>query len=235
MNRITFTLILVSLNLYCLSQEFDLIVDNKGDSIVCHIDSITDTHIYFEMKFNNIWIHTNYNRDSVFDYNYDFSYNHEVYFKTGTTIIRKNPPFIIRVLKNPMPKNSVYLSGNIPIGVFINYERKFYPKKGKISYGIQLGYSRDKAYHDGIHESNHYYYTAKTGFLIGRNIHHFEGNFGIIIQDTGDPLLKPTIELGYRFNIAKLMLVRVGSFYWEYSGSLISGLFGIYMGFGINL
>ncbi len=30
-----------------LSQDYDLIVTTKGDSIACRIDSINDTHIYY--------------------------------------------------------------------------------------------------------------------------------------------------------------------------------------------
>ena len=29
------------------SQDYDLIITTEGDSIACHIDSITDTHIFF--------------------------------------------------------------------------------------------------------------------------------------------------------------------------------------------
>ncbi len=40
------------------AQDLDLIVTTKGDSIVCRIDSITETNIYFEMKSQNKWAHT---------------------------------------------------------------------------------------------------------------------------------------------------------------------------------
>ena len=57
-------LILVLLATICLvySQDYDLIVKSNGDSIACHIDSITDTYIYSEMKSKNYWKNTHINK-----------------------------------------------------------------------------------------------------------------------------------------------------------------------------
>jgi hypothetical protein len=44
-----FTLVVVLFfSLYSYSQNLDFVVSTQGDSIICKIDSITDSHIYFE-------------------------------------------------------------------------------------------------------------------------------------------------------------------------------------------
>lgn len=40
------------------SQSYDLLVTTRGDSIACRIDSISGNKVYFEMKFHDVWIHT---------------------------------------------------------------------------------------------------------------------------------------------------------------------------------
>jgi len=51
MKQVILILILNSLFINTYSQDFDLLVKTNGDSLACHIDSISDTHNYFEMKF----------------------------------------------------------------------------------------------------------------------------------------------------------------------------------------
>ena len=69
------------------SQDYDLIVNTNSDSIACNIDSIADASIYFEMKYNNNWIHTNINRNEVVEYKYDAINKKTVVFKPGTSYI----------------------------------------------------------------------------------------------------------------------------------------------------
>ena len=69
------------------SQDYDLIVSTKGDSIACYIDSIADESIYFEMKHTNKWIHTNIDRDEVIVYKYNAIEKKSVVFKPGTSYI----------------------------------------------------------------------------------------------------------------------------------------------------
>ncbi|MBN1157753.1 MAG: hypothetical protein JXA61_00080 [Bacteroidales bacterium] len=69
------------------SQDYDLVVTTKGDSIACRIDSVTDASIYFEMKHNNHWVHTNISRDEVIEYKYDAIFKVMVAFKPGTSYI----------------------------------------------------------------------------------------------------------------------------------------------------
>ena len=53
MKKYLLILLLLISSRFVYSQEFyDLIVKSNGDSIVCHIDSITKTQIYFNTLLN---------------------------------------------------------------------------------------------------------------------------------------------------------------------------------------
>ena len=97
-------LILVLLATICLvySQDYDLIVKSNGDSIACHFDSITDTHIYFEMKSKSYWKHTYISKVDVIEFKRNVIDKRTVVFKSGTSIIKK-------IMAQPMQKNSVYV------------------------------------------------------------------------------------------------------------------------------
>lgn len=69
------------------SQDYDLIVTAKGDSIACRIDSITKTHIYFEMKSQNHWAQTHIGHTDVSEYKRNAIHKKQFVFKLGTTII----------------------------------------------------------------------------------------------------------------------------------------------------
>jgi hypothetical protein len=70
-------------------SHYDLIVTTKGDSIACKIDSIADPSIYFKMKHNNHWVHTNINRDNIIEHKYNAIDKKTVIFKPGTSYIEK--------------------------------------------------------------------------------------------------------------------------------------------------
>ena len=63
-----FTVLLLFLVASSYAQDLDLIVTAKGDSIACRIDSISDTHIYFEMKSQNKWALTHITHTEVTEY-----------------------------------------------------------------------------------------------------------------------------------------------------------------------
>ena len=72
---------------YFYAQDYDLIVTTKGDSLACHIDSITDSHIYFEMRHNYNWIHTMFKKDQVDKYERNVIDKKTTFFKQGTSYI----------------------------------------------------------------------------------------------------------------------------------------------------
>lgn len=86
MKQFVFILFFIStLNLN--AQDFDLIVTTKGDSIACHIDSITATHIYFKMMLNNSWLNTHSPRKNISKYENEAINKNQVIFKPGTSYI----------------------------------------------------------------------------------------------------------------------------------------------------
>ncbi len=66
------------------SQDYDLIVTNKGESVACNIDTITDVSIQYRMKHNNHWIQTYINKDEVIEYKYGAINKDLVVFRPGT-------------------------------------------------------------------------------------------------------------------------------------------------------
>jgi hypothetical protein len=82
--------ILLILSTFNLSaQNYDLIVKTNEDSIACRIDSITDTRVYFEMKYNDNWIHTDIDKSAILEYKYDAINKKQVIFKPETSFIIK--------------------------------------------------------------------------------------------------------------------------------------------------
>jgi len=110
------TLFVLLLGSSCFSQDLDLIVNSKGDSIACRIDSITDTHVYFTMKFHNNWIPTSIVKEEVTDYMEGVIQKKEYTFEPGTSIIASSSALSMY----DVLRNSMY------IGIFsINYARMF--------------------------------------------------------------------------------------------------------------
>ena len=87
MKKLFYILILLSLFTNSYGQFYDLIVTHESDSIACRIDSITDTHIYFEMKVNNNWFHTYTNKNDIVEYKRDAIDKRLFVFKAGTSYI----------------------------------------------------------------------------------------------------------------------------------------------------
>lgn len=72
-----------------ITPGYDLLINTKGDSIACHIDSITDSHIYFEMKLRGQWIHTKIIKTEVVDYKRDQFKGKVLIFKEGSSYIEE--------------------------------------------------------------------------------------------------------------------------------------------------
>jgi hypothetical protein len=100
-------LVLLTILFQVFSQDYDLIVTTNGDSIACRIDSITDTHIYFEMKSKKYWKHTHINRSDVIEFKRNVINKNTVVFRLGISYIkspRKEP-----ALMQELPRNSIYV------------------------------------------------------------------------------------------------------------------------------
>ena len=94
MKHIILLLIIIFISVNSYSQDFDLLVKTNGDSYACHIDSISDTHIYLKMKFKSKWVHTNISNSNVSYYQLDTLYKDSIKFKQGTSIILPLKKFV---------------------------------------------------------------------------------------------------------------------------------------------
>lgn len=175
-------LLLVLIVTLCLvySQDYDLIVKTNGDSIACHIDSITDTYIYFEMKSNKYWTHTQINKADVSEYKRNAINRKLFVFKSGTSYI-ESP-------RQDLPRNSVYA------GIAsINYSRMIPGERVSVTFAGGLSFV------DGVG------ILAETTLLLGGTKHFFEPGI-ITYLDTSSVL--PLVRIGYRYQGPKGFLFR---------------------------
>lgn len=84
----------MSLKVHAFSQNLDLIVNLKGDSIACRIDSIVDLKMFVQIKTHHAkkWIQTIYNLDQMQSYQYNCIGEWEYVYKPGTSVITDRNP-----------------------------------------------------------------------------------------------------------------------------------------------
>ncbi|MBN1187624.1 MAG: hypothetical protein JXB49_35445 [Bacteroidales bacterium] len=87
MKKLTSIAFLIIISNLVNAQNYDLIVTNDGDSIACHIDSITDTRIHFEMMVHWKWMSTSIKTEKVMGYEYDTIDTKCVVFVPGSSKI----------------------------------------------------------------------------------------------------------------------------------------------------
>ncbi len=188
-------IILVLLATLCLvySQDYDLIVTSSGDSIACHIDSITYTRIYFEMKSNKSWKHTHINRADVIEFKHDVINNKTVIFKPGTSYIKYLRQETAESIWD-IQRNSVYLGlASVNYSTMIPGDRVGYTVGGGFNYVI-LGVQ------------------AEGTLLMGRTKHFFEPGIMICFgfREIYDyPFRAVMIRAGYRYQGPKGFLFRI--------------------------
>lgn len=175
------------------AQDYDLIVKAGGDSIACRIDSITDSHIYFEMKDRGNWIHTNIHLNDVIEYKRNVIYKKAVSFKPGTSYITPEQETANSIVD--IQRNSVYLgilsmsySRMIPgdrIGITVSVGLSFVPTIFDRGIGIM----------------------AESTVLVGGIKHYFEPGIMLFyyFENFG-----PLIRTSYRFQSTKGLLFRAG-------------------------
>jgi len=186
---------------FAYSQDYDLIVSTKGDSIACHIDSISDTHIYFEMRSQNSWAQTHMGLTDVSEYKRDAIFRKDFVFKTGTSIIKSRKPDLPTSIRD-IQKNSIY------IGILsLNYARMV-PAGDKV--GISFG--------GGLYHFDATGVVGELSFLVGGVKHFFEpGIMGVYFFDSNlnhdnpeeDPITSAaSIRVGYRYQGPEGLLLR---------------------------
>ena len=181
----------------CYSQNLDLIVTTQGDSIACRIDSITESHLYFEMNNLNKWIHTNIEKEKVAEYKQNEIDKRLYNFKPGTSIITSLKPEYPTSIRD-IQKNSVY------VGIGTLMYSRLMPLD---QFGITLGV--------GIFNFDGWGTLAECTVLKGGVKHFFEpGIMGFLVfspnsQDSEDPSAGgATIRLGYRYQGPGGLLLR---------------------------
>lgn len=99
MKRKIITSLFIILYSLANAQNLDLVVTNKGDSIACKIDSVSNNVVYYQMKspHNSKWVQTMYDKENIAEIKYDCINRDEYVFEKGSTII-------VGTLKNNYPK-----------------------------------------------------------------------------------------------------------------------------------
>ena len=196
------------------TQEYDLIVRNNGDSIVCNIDSISDSKIYFESKFNNRWVHSNLDRSDISEFQEDIIDIKSVKLIQRTSQIRPyNPAFEINSVRE-IQRNSVYVDLHILL-INVFYERIF-PMNDNLA--ITAGGGIIQAW--GF--SSETFIAPKLTLLIGGVKHFFEPGIAVPIAIIGDQDEWHMGIVGYRYLGPQGFVFRASVFVqWESGGELL--------------
>jgi len=178
-----------------LSQDYDLIVSTKGDSIACRIDSITKTLIYFEMKSQNNWAQTHIALTDVLEYKRNAIHRNQFIYKTGTSIIESPKPASPGSIRD-IQKNSVY------VGILsFSYARMIPSEHVGINLAGGLNFV-PALFGDGI------MFMGEISLLTGGGTKHFFEP-GFLIATNFDTTL-PGVRAGYRYQGPDGFLFRAG-------------------------
>lgn len=211
MKKFITSIIFLSILVHGNSQNYDLVVKSNGDSIACYIDSLTDSHIYFEMKHHGHWVKTNMNKNQVIDYKNNAIDKKEFLFLSGTSYIlchqKTKSVYEIR-------KNSFYTEiGGFGILGSVNFD-KIIPvtDKSGIVLGIAIGFLADV-----VCEINYLYGNSKNFIELGAG------------YSLPEQLIVPRI--GYRYQGYDGFLFRAGGMYFI---STTPDSFGDFPWFGLS-
>ena len=190
-----------------LAQDLDLIVTTKGDSIACRIDSITETHIYFEMKSQNKWAHTQIGLTDVSEYKRSAIDKKKYVFKAGTSIIESPKPASPASIRD-IQRNSVY------VGILtVNYSRMI--PGDRAVFTVAGGLSSIDAL--GL--------LVESTLLTGRDKHFFEPGIMGVYSPVSYGVFFRT---GYRYQGPKGFLFRsallLGYLYYDVEGPYVVNL-----------
>ena len=176
------------------SQKYDLIVSNKGDSIACTIDSISDTNLYFKMKVQKKWINTFMAKTDIVIYKLKEFDKKEISFKPGTSyIIDPNSLPINRLNRNIVWGSASYLLWHYT--TTLNYERIYrMSDDARKIHSFRLGY--------GIIDTNGTIFLATLNSLRGTTKNKLETNFGVTYIEEehsyGPHFFTVVLNIGYR-------------------------------------
>ena len=208
--KLIIAVILVQLSFMsvALSQKYDLIVTNQGDSIACKIDSISSTNVYFEMRFRNKWTTTHIAKSDIIVYKMNEFNKKDISFKPHTSYIAGPNPLLI----HPITRNIAYGSASYLLyhySISLNYERIFkVSKDARKTYSYRVGY--------GIIDSKQGKILLATfNTLRGKTKNKFETNIGAALineeHSYGPHFVTLVLNLGYRLQTTdKKFVFRTG-------------------------
>lgn len=218
LKKITLIGLLAIIPIMLFSQKYDLVITVSGDSIACHIDSVTEDRIYFQMIENRLWTDTQLDLSAVTDYQESVPYIKRSMFSPGTSIIEKEA----RSRKPPTEIKKNFINANL-LGPFpfvaVSYERiirnnlgleagigtvgtgggiRFYPVGIKPKKAIlHLGLSGFYVFGDWPIWTRGYGYGAIGVSVFGAWGFRFSADLGPIIFEGGGVLPYAGIKLGY--------------------------------------
>ena len=211
------------------SQNYDLIITKKGDSIACHIDSINDTYIFFEMKSNYYWKHTHLSMDKVSKFIRSELDRKKIRFKPGTSILIPSdqlPPGPNSMRE--IPKNSLILANDFLFSITFSYERLI-PVHDAIGIMLRAGTGIT------LESGEELVFMGQPSMLIGQRKHFFETGVGYYQTLNYSPSFFPLI--GYRYMGFKGLSLKAFvnlSYYTEDSWIDEWGQGGLGLGFSIG-
>ena len=183
------------------SQDYDLIVTAKGDSIACRIDSINGTQIYFEMKSQNYWAQTHIALADVREYKRDAIQKKQFVFRSGTSIIESRVPAIPASIGD-IQKNSVYA------GIFSLSYGRMIPAGDRV--GITFG--------GGLYHLDATGIVVESSVMVGGVKHYFESGIMAVYffgsnsvpdqQEDDSVTCGVSIRVGYRYQGPGGLLLR---------------------------
>jgi len=184
------------------SQDLDLIVTTKGDSIACRIDSITGMHIHYQMISHDSWIHTKIPKSNVSEYKQDVIDKRLYNFKSGTSIITSIKPTLPASIRE-IQRNSVY------VGILsINYARMIPGDRVGVTIAGGLSFVTTL-------DGNAIGLMAETTLLTGGTQHFFEP--GLLLYFDTD-VVWPMIRTGYRYQGPEGFLFRAAPLFGYLDG-----------------
>jgi len=214
-------LIFLLFNLSVYSQIYDLIVTDKGDSLVCKIDSINDATVFFKAKAQNKWTPKYLGKEYITSYKIGAFRKKEIVIDSETSIAIN--PLSLKI--NQINRNLVFASASYLIFHYtttINYERVFsINSDARISQSIGFG--------AGVIDIEGKIVYGTLNFLRGKSKHKLESNLGIAYiseeHSYGPNFVTLYASLGYRLqNPEKRFMFRTG----------IGRPVGIYAGIGYS-
>ena len=182
-------LVLMSPHLYA-QVMYDRIVTTLGDSMVCYIDSISDSTFYIRMKVNYNWVNTTVDSSEVMSYSLNRFKPRDVYLPKGSAygyLLRQNT----RQLKD-VQRDGILLGADYLFSLTASYQRiqPLLPYVGALG-RIGAGYTANSG--------DDFTVNGDLALLAGNNRSYLELGIGFYYPFLDEPDLYVIPNLSYRY------------------------------------